>query len=231
MSAVKGKQAVERSEVVYVNEPPAGTVSAILSVTDQATRVEAVETPVTVAEAFPPQSKEAVHRIDRQIPARHGFAISAARLQQAPDRGVRNLRVEVASDRRSARLTGELVNETGGVLSKGAAPSLVAQVLLTQERRSPVTRPAVPVSATLAVPGTALLALPSLPGDWVDPQRQVRLELREGDRVVWQESQLPRAAAVTVHNRRYNLTAVSLGSQIRVELVENSPETSRTGTE
>src|SRR5205823_35193 len=47
LAAVSGTQAVEKSEVVYVNEPPAGAVAVVLSVSDDATRVETVATPYT----------------------------------------------------------------------------------------------------------------------------------------------------------------------------------------
>ena len=188
---------------------------AVLNVSDVATRVETIEMPVSVAEAFPPGSKEAVHKIDRQVPARPGYQITAARVQPVTDAGVRGLRVEVAKDGRSARLLGELPRPTG----KGAGTMLV-KVLTTQERRTPVSRPPVAVTATLGVPGSAVLALPPLPEGWVDAQRQVRMELRENGRVVWQGSQLPRGATVQMHGRPCTVTAGQAGSQVRVELTE-----------
>jgi hypothetical protein len=222
MAAIKGKQAVERSEIVYVNEPPAGTVMAILSVTDQAMRVEKLETPITLAEAFPPNSKDAIHRIDRPIPARQGYTITAARLLDGAERAARNMRVQVNPDGRSVHLTGELVREAS---SPGA--NAVVRVLLTQERRTQVSRPTVPVTATLTVPGAALVNLPPLPADWADAQRQIRLELRDGDRILWQQAQLPRSTTVTVRNQPCTLNAVPLGSQVRLDLTENRATSQR----
>ena len=40
LAAVNGDQAKERTEIIYVDEPPKGTVTAILSVSDQGTRME-----------------------------------------------------------------------------------------------------------------------------------------------------------------------------------------------
>lgn len=225
LAAVAGRQAVERSEVVYVNEPPNGTVSVILNVADQATRVERVETTVPVSLAFPPDSKDAVLGIDRQIPARQGYEILEARLQPVNDPAARNLRVIVASDRRSAQLAGELVRQAGRSPARkpGPAPTVLARVQLIQERRTPVSRPPVSVTTTLTVPGSSLLSLPALPPGWVDPQRQLRLELRDGDRLVWQESQLPRGVPVQLQNRRCTLTALPYGNQVRVDLVTAKP--------
>jgi hypothetical protein len=114
---------------------------------------------------------------------------------------------------------GELVRDGGRPLrSKGTAPTLLVRVQLTQERRTPVSRPPVSVTTTLSVPGSAAVSLPPLPPGWVDPRRQLRLELRDGDRLVWQESQLPRGVPVQLQNRRCTLTAVPLGNQVRIDL-------------
>lgn len=219
LAVVKGKQAVERSEIVYVNEPPRGTVTAILHVIDQAVKVEKVETSVTLAEAFPANSKESVHRIDRQIPAQQGYTFKAARLQAGSDQGTRGLGVVVNPDGRSARLTGELV--------RGGSSNVVMRVLLTMERRTEVSRPGIPVTATLTVPGAAVLNLPPLPADWTDARRQVRLEMRDGDRIVWQQAQLPRSTALVVQNRPVTLNAVQQGNQVRLDLTEVRSTTQR----
>jgi hypothetical protein len=100
---------------------------------------------------------------------------------------------------------------------------LVVRIILSEERRLSDTRPPIPVTGTLGVPGNVLLALPPVPENWMDPERQLRFELRDGDRVVLQESPLPKGASVTVQNRRCLLTATPLGSQVRVELVEEKP--------
>jgi PKD repeat protein len=221
LAAVNGLQAVQKSEIVNVEVPPAGTVTALLTVADQATRVETVETSIPVSIALTPTAKDKTAALDRRLQARQGFAITAARLEPVADPNVKDLRLEVAADRRSVRLTGQLIRDSSRLSIRGAAPvSRVVRVHLTQERRTPITRPTVPVAATLSVPGSALLSLPPLPGDWVEPQRQLRLELRDGDRVIWREAPLPRGAIVTLQGRRCTLTAVPAGNQVRVDLAD-----------
>ena len=41
-----------------------------------------------MTEAFPPQQKDDVHAFDRQVPARQGFEITAARLESGGDSAV-----------------------------------------------------------------------------------------------------------------------------------------------
>lgn len=240
LAAVNGSQATEKSEIVNVLESPTGTVTAVLNVTDQATRVERVTTNYLFTETFPPQAREDTVAISKQTPARPGYVITDLRLQSAKGgpgpalgdkrempvdpslvegRGARNLKLVLAEDRRSVRLTGQLVKEARA--AKRSAPSGVqVPVLLTQEKKSPAHRPATPVTATLTLPGSALLMLPPLPPDWVDAKRQMRLELRDGEHVLWQESQMPRNSPVTIQGRRYLLTVNPVGDKVRVDLIE-----------
>src|SRR5439155_904321 len=81
LAAVNGNQGVQKSDIVNVQVPPNGTITAILSVTDQATRVETVETPTPVSLALPPNPKEATQPINRQLYARRGFTILRHRLE------------------------------------------------------------------------------------------------------------------------------------------------------
>jgi hypothetical protein len=121
----------------------------------------------------------------------------------------------VSADKRKAVLSGELIRADKAPLK------WVAQVVLVQEQRTaPVTRPPEQVAATLAVPGTTLLPLPALQGGWVSKGRSVVLELREGARTVWQDTQMPRNTLIQLRDRRYRLNATEAGNQVRVELVE-----------
>lgn len=223
LAAVNGDKADEKSTIVYVDEPPANSLTAVITVTDQATRVEKVETPIPVTAALPPGYKENVFNFERTVPAKQGFEIIAAHMDPVSDPCVRGLDLKVAPDRRSAKLTGQLVQEKGLFKRSGAPPSVLVRVMLTQESRTPASRPGVPVSSTLTVPGTVTLPLPPLPGGWVEPRRLIRLELRDGDRVIWQESRLPRNVSVSVRNRPCSLSAIPVGDQVRVELLDGKP--------
>ncbi len=235
LAAVHGMQSSAKSDIAQVNVPPPGMLTAILSVTDQATRVETLTTPWALSERFPPQSKEDVYKVSTRAAARQGYAITDVRLtagkalsmqgktELAIDptaaglRGARNLRLQLTPNRGEVKLTGELVR-----VGKNAPPNLALRMDLIQEKRSPVTRPAVPVTATLAVPGVALLALPPVPGDWAETKRQFRLELRDGDRILWQEKGMPRGVPLTFRNRRYTVNAVQTGEQVRLDVTESA---------
>jgi PKD repeat protein len=220
MAAVHGGQAVEKSAIVYVNEQPDGTLTAQVSVTDRGTRVERAETPVTVPLQFPPQSNASVEPFDKSIPCRPGFDLVEATLVPSQDAHVRNLHLDVDQDKHSARLTGELVREAGSLFRSAPSPTVFVQVTLTQEKRTPATREPLLVTTMLTVPGAVLLPLPALPTEWVDSERQVKLELHEKGNVMWQDAQMPRKTSVKWHDRQLLFSASQLGDQVKIELSE-----------
>jgi hypothetical protein len=214
VAAVNGTEAAERTAIVYVDVPPRNAVTAILHVAEQATQVQRVETKEMIVESLVPNSKNSVQPINRLIPARQGYEIVAARCEPVSGKG-RDLKVQVSADRRSVRLTGELIKT-------GNSQSLAVKVHLTQERRTRVSRPALPVTTTLPAPGSGIVPLPPVPPDWVDVQRQLRLELRDGDRIAWASAPLPQGAAVAIGNRTFSLSARPIGDQVRVDLADRS---------
>jgi hypothetical protein len=223
VAAVNGEQAVERSTIVYVDEPPPGMITAILTLSDQGTRVDKLESTVAVATSFPVYSKEDAYRFDRQVPAKPGYSITDAKMEIVNNQGVRNLDMKIAPDKQSIHVTGELVKESGLFKRSTPPPSLLVRVKMTQEREVPDKRAPVALTGTIPAPGSILVSLPPLPATWINAQRQLKLELREGDRVAWQEAPLPRNAPVTLQNRHLSLTATPQDSQVRVELTEASP--------
>src|SRR5262249_7167249 len=141
----------------------------------------------TFEDTFPPNSKEATHKIERVSPPKPGYEVADVRvltakgLSQGPVNGVlaveavgtaKDLKLQLTPDRRSVRLTGELARGSA-MLQRGAAlANVVVRTQITYARRNPVSRAPVPVAANLALPGSTTLALPPLPRSWAEPQRQ-----------------------------------------------------------
>jgi PKD repeat protein len=221
--AINGKKTVEQNQVVYVSVPPKGMASALLTVSDRGTQVEKLEITETLGQAFPPNVQASIYAIDRLIQARPGFTITDARLKPVSDQGVRNLKLQMAPDRLSVRLTGELAKGTGLLARKAPLPNLVVQVVLAEERRTVATRAPIQLAATLTVPGSTDLALPALPPNWANVERGMTLQMKDDDRVVWQEGQMPRSAPVVMQNRPCKLTATVVGDKIHVEVDEVKP--------
>lgn len=233
VAAVQGTQVAQKSEVVNVLDPPSGALTAVLKLSEKATRVESLPpTSYTFAEAAPPNATAASFAVNRRMPASAGYEIADV-LVAAPggkplslrDKGelaldapqTRNLRLKIAPDRLSLSLTGELVRDPKKPKEQ---PRLLLPVTVVQERRTPVTR-TLPLAAALTLPGTATVTLPPPPPGWAGAKRELRLEVRDGDRVVWKEGDLPRGAAVAVNGRRYLLTAQpQAGDKVRIDIAD-----------
>jgi PKD repeat protein len=244
LAAVNAGQAAERTTTIDVLGAPTGTVTALVNVLDQGTRVETLNGSYAIAASFPPHSHEDVFAINRQVPARMGFEIREVRLQSgqgpainvkagqmgmdidptalgAP--GARKLHLQLSPDRQLLRLTGELF-KAGGLLKRGqAAPAVLVPLMIVQQRRGPAQRQPVMVAATLTVPGSALLALPEVPPDWEEMHRELHLEMRDGDQSLLPESPLPRSGTITVRGRRCTLTATPVGDHVRIDLGDVPP--------
>src|SRR5262245_23776746 len=142
--AVSGKQTAERVETVRVGEPPRGKVMAMLTVSDQGTRVQTLEPQtVNVSVGFPAQQKENVYRFEKPVPLPPAWAlrpevtVKEAKLLPVTEPSLKNLKLELAADRRSVRLTGELSRATGLLHRNQPPPRAVVPVLLTLQRQTP----------------------------------------------------------------------------------------------
>src|SRR5262249_2987030 len=135
-----------------------------------------------------------IHRFEHKLSASPGWSIGDVRLEQGKKPGpgmqgqarlvldpgslglasVRNLVLERDGDGKTVRLSGELVRENS---SHSSPPVLSMPVILCEERRRPVSRPAIPVLAALPVPGNTQLLLPPLSQGWELKDRRLRMEL------------------------------------------------------
>jgi PKD repeat protein len=242
LAAVNGNEAVEKSEIINVMERPRGFASAVLTVTDQATRVEKLSTPFTFVETFPAALKADVHAFQKQAPARQGFEILEVRLQngktagpslkaggelavQSPfltGVGARSVKLQLTPDRKAVVLSGELARDPIRGKKDPVLPNVSVPVAIVQEKRSEAHRPPATVTASFKVPGSTLLALPDLPPDWIDARRQLRLQLLDDDRVAFQDALLPKNRPVTIQGKRYRLSAEKVGEHVRIDVNEDA---------
>jgi PKD repeat protein len=237
--AINGTQHDERCATITVAEAPATSLSLVLNVSDNATRVEKEDRQVNLGVTLPAEFTGNAYPFARPFKASPGYTIADVLVPpcvpNAPPthlgtqtamtldcaglgiRSARTVQLQLSPDRQLVTVTGELVRQTG-------LTALSMPVVLRQQRRV-AAHQANPVTATLALPNpggttSTLLHLPPIPPDWVDSQRSVLLEVRSGGQVIWQGSQLPRGALVTVGGRRCVLTTTLTAEQMRVDLAD-----------
>jgi PKD repeat protein len=239
--AISGTDHDERSAVVTVQEAPGNTVSVVANVIDTATCVETVERQVNLGVVYPADFTGNIYPFEQPFKASAGYTIadvvipspagSTASTQMGGQtkitldcgslgiRSATGVELQIAPDRQSMTVTGQLVRQTGV-----GATALSMPLVLKQQRQKPASQTN-PVSATLALPApgttaSTIVTLPAIPNEWINCQRNVQMVMQAGEQVIWQGSQLPQAAVVTVGNRRYSLTATLLSNQLHVDLVD-----------
>ncbi len=238
--AVNGALHDERTATITVAEAPVNSLSAILTVTDDATRIETADSPVNLGVPFPADAAGNVYPFERSFAAAPGYTIAdvmipppmpnAPQTQMGGQPGMvlncaalgihsaQNVQFKLSADRQKLTVTGELLRGAAG-------HSTLSMALVVQQQRRVPAHQVNPVSATLAAPepgGTAaaLLNLPAVAPEWVENKRQVQLEVQAGGQVIWQGSQLPQGVAVMIGGRRCLLTTTVLNDQVRVDLVD-----------
>jgi len=244
LAAVNGVNHDEKTQTVTVQEAPAGTITAILTATDEGLRREVHFQQTHFGVSLPHDVTDAVLPFERQVFCESGCVLRDAVITLGGGKEIRlgnkatipldpallgwkqvqNLALSAGPDRRTLKLTGEYVRDTA-LLRAGRAPlpHLTLQVTLQEERETPSGRTVTPMTTTLKLPASgssssAVLALPPLPPSWVKGQRKLLLELRDGERVAWQQSQLPCSAGLTLQQHPYQVTATASKDQIKIEL-------------
>jgi PKD repeat protein len=175
-----GTTAIKQAATVTVSAPAAGSLSTVLRVQDSGTRVERIA--VTEIASFPVPAK-GTKAFEKSLPARPGCTIAEAKLGELkPGTVVKGVKVEVAADRRSMKVSGEWVL-TGPDATKAVGGSdVMVPVAVVEEKATPVNFPPEMVSAPLdgwSAGSGPVLALPPQPRGVSNLTRKIALEIRE----------------------------------------------------
>jgi hypothetical protein len=236
LMAINGTRLDSKTEIVNVEEAPAGTVSAVLTITDTATRIKSQQRWVALfpGRTVTTSSPDGIFTgVTVKVPGGQAMPLDV----QAPEhdldpaalrmKNTQNLKLEILNSGRSIQLAGESTKNWRG---QPYPPEAVAVHLqLTEQQRQSVGQDGVTSSTTLAVPaGTqssvAGLPLPGVPADWQGVKRTAKLKLAEGDKTLW-EGQVPASATFSIGNRPFQLsvTADAAKGQIHLDLRDMSP--------
>lgn len=171
--AHNGRQAVKLASPVSVKAPADGSLSLTLRVTDTGSRVEQVARSESVAVPVP---KEFKGSFSRTVTANPGCTIAQASSATPTVPGVKNLKVAVAGDGRSAVVTGDWdAGAKGQNRAAGGSDAIIP--LKVVEKRTSAIRPVVNTvggatqgySVHAAVPGGGLPPIPGTGPSGVQP--------------------------------------------------------------
>ncbi len=177
--AHNGKQGAKQSSPpVTISAPRDGTTMAILKVIDSGTKVDGLTT--TEAVAIPVPSDKAATTFTKTLNARAGFLIASA-TPADPPASVKNVKVQVAADRRSATVSGEWAGDLKTTNKAAGGSDALVRVKLVQERTIAQAPAVTMVTGAFAMSGQGLrvdLHLPPAPVGAAGAKREYQLEIR-----------------------------------------------------
>jgi PKD repeat protein len=220
--ALNGKKATEANKYVVVQERPKNLAMVQLNVTEVTTRVKQIKKHGQLHIDFPPQSGDNSYSfVDRPILATPGYQIVDTKvLASGEQQGVQNLKVELAPDKQSVRLSGQLVKQTKIFGKTPQLPHASVRLELTEVQQ--VTSPPTPtqIAVPLSVPGTTVVSLPPTPANVTVKSRSLCLEVILGDQRLVTGADLPHNRTVMLQGRPYQLNAAVVGNQVRVDVAD-----------
>lgn len=172
--AHNGKTAVKQAAAAKVEAPPEGTLTVVLTVADGGTKLDRMSRSETVAVPAP---KNKAAGFSRTIAARPGFSLVEAAPTRPNIPGVKNLKLTVAADKKTAAVSGEWADP------KAVKADVLIPVKLTEERAS--ARPARVTNVTgqlvLTASGkaTTTIPLPPPPPNLDGVSRNISVEVRQ----------------------------------------------------
>lgn len=173
--AHNGKTAAKQSAAVKVDSPPDGTLIAVLTITDGGAKVERTSRSETLAIAA---AKDKGNNFSKTLAAKPGSTFVEVMTAKPEVPGVKNLKLAIAADKKSAVVSGEWAPPN----TKGAADALIP-LKLTEERAS--SRPAVVMQATGVLQpaaggkANAAIPLPPLSQNLDGISRKIDVEVRQ----------------------------------------------------
>ncbi|MBP3954201.1 PKD domain-containing protein [Gemmata sp. G18] len=176
--AHNGKQAAKQSGSATVEKPREGTTMAVLKVTDSGTKVDRATTVESVAVPVP--GDKGATTFTKYIAARPGHSITEAALGTSPA-SAKNVKVEVAPDKRAVKVTGEWAGDTKATNKAAGGSDALVRVKVTQERTTPLPASVTMVTGTFAMVGQTIradLPLPPAPLGLSGSKREYQLEIR-----------------------------------------------------
>jgi PKD repeat protein len=242
LAAINGKLSEQQTTSVVVEKPPDNSLSAMLTVTDEALHLETKSLTATFNAAFPTGSRDATCPVQCEVRARPGHTLVDLALKTATGQelhlgnqpsmsldaqalginGARNLRLQMSNDRETVALTGELVADRKD--KNAPLPSLMLPVTLSVQKKVPIAQ-TTPVTLMLTVPAngaftSGTLLLPPIPKDWTDCKRTFHLEVFNNGTKIYEDAQLQRSALVSLPNRKLILTTSQTNDQVRIDLMD-----------
>jgi PKD repeat protein len=223
LMAINGALVDTKTEIVNVEEAPSGAISAVMTISDTASRLVSQQRGVELHADNPLNATDGFVITDVSIPAGELSITLKGQTELELDatllglKHASNLKLQLLDGGKAVQLTGD-----AGKDWRGRPQTLKITMVLTEQKRTTVTQTGLTSTTTLTLPSgnqpsTADLALPSVPSDWIDTRRQARLKLSVGDKAIW-EGAIPGSASIAIGKRTCLLTVTAANGRVHLDL-------------
>lgn len=222
LSAVNGKQVVEKSKTVFISPNEGRQPVAKLTAEYSVVKVTKQTKEWRIACEWRGNGDEAAVAFKKESPILPGSKITDAILLNKADASspVRNVKLEIAPDKTKVIITGEIVKPKNWIPSQSSPPPVWhAHIRAEVVRRSaPLTINRGDVIMAVALNGTTKMPMQPLEEGWEIVGRKVNLELWDGSRKAWEGSEGVTNARVSLMNQSCIVTAIPQADGFMVKI-------------
>ena len=211
VAAVNGKQSVEETKDLTIGGNSGTEPTAKLTVSYDAIQVVRTPKDLHVHCAWQAGVTGDVAPVRKGAPPIRAAISPCAVLVNAddPNAPIRNLKLEIAADKKKFILTGELVRSGDYLASNALPPHFLANVKVVMERRLPVqTVERGDISMEVGFNKTTKFPMQPLEDGWEIVGKHVNLQLFDGNKQVWTGGQAVTKAPVTLKKQLCYMTTL-----------------------
>jgi len=190
LTGLMDRTAVKQAAMVTVTPPRAGSLAVLIRTTDSGTRIERKTVPETIALPLPAKGAKEM-AFERTVNARPGHTVIEAKLAKPAVGAVKNVKIEVAADRKSAKLSGEFTAAGESATKASGGSDAMISLLMIEETQSVEAMHGNSIAVPFSSEGgfvsgdwanasmSALVQLPPAPVGVVNVQRKLEFQVRE----------------------------------------------------
>lgn len=218
LAAFNGRQKKEIKKTVVVEEPPANALQLVVTTVDEGVALVTETQVKTLSMTKAIEAGVAGSGLTIREAGSPGSRIVRAELLEDLSQDVKDVVCFITPDQHAVALSGTIQPPLKLPSGSQALALLSGKVRIAEEREVPTRRESEPHIVTLATAGERKVRFSEMPITWKQKNRTFKVELRQGDQVVWRGDALPTDVPVTVAGKPAKLSATASDSELTLTI-------------
>lgn len=209
LAAFNGKIKNEAAKTITVQAPPANALMFTLRVVEDGAVVSEQARERVLSKTMALTKSAGRDSLSVKESAGAGAKIVAAEIMENLSKDVKDVVCTIAKDGQSVILSGTVAPPLKMPSSTQPMALLSAKVRLVEEKACATHQESERQTVTLDLPGQRQLRLPAAATAWKDKKRKYVVELRQGDKLLWEGDKLPQDTPLAVGGKTYRISAAA----------------------